>query len=59
MRRDTGGTTTAGMTEMRRHTRRWRALVLAVVMALGVAVIPTACSGPSDGPRPSGGVPSY
>ena len=59
MTRDAGGTTTAGMAGVRTHTRRWRALVLALVMALGIAVVPTSCSGPSDGPRPSGGVPSY
>ena len=59
MRSDAVGTTAAGRSGMRTHTRGFRALLLAVVIALGIAVVPTACNGPSEGPRPSGGVPSY
>jgi hypothetical protein len=56
---DADGTTTAGKTGVRTHTWRFRALLLAAVIVLGVAVVPAACGGPSDGPKPSGGVPSY
>ncbi|MDP9281219.1 MAG: hypothetical protein M3P38_03895 [Chloroflexota bacterium] len=59
MRCEPDGTTTAGKSGMRTHTWRLRALILAALIALGVAALPTACSGPSDGPKPSGGVPSY
>jgi hypothetical protein len=59
MKCDAGGTQAADRSGVRTHTRRLRALLLAAVIALGIAVVPTACSGPSDGPRPSGGVPSY
>ncbi len=58
-RHEAVGMTTARQRNVRTQLRRLTALALAVLVAMSVASVSTACGGPSDGPKPSGGVPSY
>ena len=44
---------------MTTRARRLRALVLAALIAITAASLPIGCTGPSEGPKPTGGVPSY